>query len=93
MTESRLTTHLSQTRRFKKQQKNLFWGQACPAIPLIDECTIQPVSRLHEDAVIEKQLTEKDVIRKALEAVQPEDSEASHEDQESDTDIDEICVI
>ena len=68
-------------------------GQACPAIPLIDECTIQPVSRLYEDAVIEKQLTEKDVIREALEVVQPEDSEASHEDQESDTDIDEICVI
>ena len=68
-------------------------GQACPAIPLIDECTIQPVSRLYEEAVIEKQLTEKDVIREALEAVQPEDSEASHEDQESDTDIDEIWVI
>ena len=67
-------------------------GQACPAIPLIDECTIQPVSRLYED-VIEKQLTEKDSTTEALEAVQPEDSEASHEDQESDTDIDEICVI
>ena len=68
-------------------------GQACPAIPLIDECTIQPVSRLYEDVVIEKQLTEKDSTREALEAVQPEDSEASHEDQESDTDINEICVI
>ena len=68
-------------------------GQACPAIPLIDECTIQPVSRLYEEAVIEKQLTEKDVISEALEAVQPEDSEASHDDQESDTDIDEIWVI
>ena len=68
-------------------------GQACPAIPLIDECTIQPVSRLYEDVVIEKQLTEKDSTTEALEAVQPEDSEASHEDQESDTDIDEICVI
>ena len=40
-----------------------------------------------------KRLTEKDATRKALEAVQPEDSEASHKDQESDTDIDEICVI
>ena len=68
-------------------------GQACPAIPLIDECTIQPVSRLYEDVVTEKQLTEKDATREALEAVQPEDSQASHEDQESDTDIDEICVI
>ena len=56
-------------------------GQACPAIPLIDKCTIQPVSRLYEDVVIEKQLTEKDSTREALEAVQPEDSEASHEDQ------------
>ena len=68
-------------------------GQACPAIPLIDECTIQPVSRPYEDIVIEKQLTEKDATREALEAVQPEDSQASHEDHESDTDIDEICVI
>ena len=41
----------------------------------------------------EKQLTEKDATREASEAVQPEDSQASHEDQESDTDIDEICVI
>ena len=68
-------------------------GQACPAIPLFDGCTIQPVSRLYEDAVIEKQLTEKDVTREALEAVQPDDSEASQEDQESDTDIDEMCII
>ena len=62
------------------------------SIPLIDECTIQPVSRLYEDVAIKKQLTEKDATREALEAVQPEDSEASHKDHESDTDIDEICV-
>ena len=49
-------------------------------------------STIPEDVVIEKQLTEKDAIREALEAVQPEDSQASY-DQESDTDIDEICVI
>ena len=58
-------------------------GQACPTIPLIDKCTIQPVSRLYEE----------DATREALEAAQPEDSQASHEDQESDTDMDEICVI
>ena len=86
---------MSQTRKLKKQQKNLVCnrGRLVRQYPSLTNVPFTQFASLDEEVVIEKHLPEKDATGEALEAVQPDESQASHEDQVSDTDNDEICVI